>query len=477
MRKINLILLISLLAFFAGCNEETFKEHEIGDNFIDESTEVRLIDTFTINSSTVKVDSLLTSGQSKVLFGLYKDEFFGDISSDFYSPLGLGEPFALRTVSSNNDNKVPIKFDSLVFICYTDRQYYGDTLPEQTISIHRVIEEIEIPDDQVGFYSHSSFNFDPIPLGTASFDADPIRNSIYEQEKEFVSFDNDEYIDFNDGGIRIRMDDALGLEIVEKVNVEDDTVLIADKWNKYFNGIVLKAGVDNSTMLTLDLKEAEMKMRLYYSYADYDINGKRNVHDFPINASILSFINYKSDKSSTPQDLGRIVEQTEDLSSVETDDLAFIQGGTGLLTKIKIPYLENLNTIGFTGGVLKAELIFYPKDNSYDDDIIKLPSQQITVYETDENNQILAQLPGTTANSGASSIYMFNPENRDESYYSIDITSYVNTKLLNGLDFEDGLMITLPFETIGASMDRLVIENDPKSDFRIQLRTTYVVQN
>ena len=37
-------------------------------------------------------------------------------------------------------------------------------------------------------------------------------------------------------------------------------------------------------------------------------------------------------------------------------------------------------------------------------------------------------------------------------------------------------MITLPLENIGNSMDRLVIDNDKDSDFRIRLRTTYVVQ-
>ncbi len=472
MRKLSIILSVSILGFFTSCNSDTFQEHEIGDNLIDKSTEVRLIDTFTINSSTVKIDSMLTSGQSNILFGSYQDEFFGKISSDFYAVVGLGSAFSLKKVTvSENIEKIPIRFDSLIFISYPDGRYMGDTLLPQSMSIHRVIEEIEVPDDQAGFYAHSTFQYDEESLGASAFIAKPIS-----QYKEFNA-DKEKDVEFDDGGIRFKMDDALGLEIVRRVNIEDDTILYADKWTKFFQGIVLKAGEDNSVMLSYNLQENRMKMRLYYTYTSTELTGTRDFHDFPVTASYLNFTNFKSDYSSAPYNFNQISEQTVDLSSEQTDDLAFIHGGLGLLTKIKIPYLEELNTIGVTGGVLSAELIFYPKYKSYDDEIFKLPIVPFTIYQTDERNQILTQLASASSNSGVSSNYVLNRENWSESYYTVNITSYVNNILLNGQGFDDALLLTLPVNNLGLSMDRLVIENDPRSDFRIRLKTTYVVQN
>ncbi len=471
MRKFSFIIIVNLFAFLTACTTDKFQEHEVGDSLIDKSTEVRLIDTFTIESSTVKLDSVLTSGQNNILFGSYEDEFFGRISSDFYAVVGLGGAFSLAQVTvGENNEKVPIRYDSLVFISYPDSRYMGDTLLTQSMSIHRVIEEIEIPDDQIGFYAHSSFPYEEESLGGASFVAKPITQFLEYNETREAD------VEINDGGIRFNMEDALGLDIVRMVNMENDTVKFSEKWNDYFNGVVLKAGEDNSVMLSYGLQAGRMKIRLYYTYTDYNLSGTRNFHDFPIIASALNFTNVKSDFSSAPYDLNQITEQTVELDSDETGDLAFVHGGLGMLTKIKIPYLERLNAVGSTGGVLSAELNFYPKDESFDDDIFKLPTVPFTLYQTDEQNQILTQLPGANG-SGANSNYFVNRDNQDESYYTVDVTSYVNSVLANGQDFDDALLISLPLNSLGVSMDRLIIENDRDSDFRIRLKTTYVVQN
>jgi hypothetical protein len=475
MKKIKYVVFVSLLTVLVSCNSGSFEEHEIGSNLIDKSTEVLLIDTFSIESSTVKLDSIITSAYANVLFGKYSDPFLGEVNSDFYGVMELGSAFELRQTDVNNTGLVDVhvKFDSLVFIVYSDQRYYGDTLAQQNMTIHRVIEEIELPKDETAFYGHSSFNYDSESLADASFFAKPITQSVFNETS-----DND--VDFDDGGIRIKMDDALGLDIIERVNnVKDDTVRDNAKWLKYFNGIVLKPAETNSIMLSFPLSDNKMKMRLYYSDKEYDEVGVPRFHDFPVKSTNLHFSNYTSDKSATPQDLGRIVDRTEDLSSELTDNLAFVQGGIGFLTKIKIPHVEELNTLGLTGGILKADLIFYPKDGSYDEDIFRLPGDRLTrfnIYTTNSDNMALSSILDPNTNSLVSSVYNPDAENPDESFYSIDVTNYVNNILLQGQEFDDALLLTLPLESLGNSMDRMIIENDPKSDFRIRLKTTYVVQ-
>lgn len=478
MRKLITILFIFVLGFLTSCNSDSFQEHEIGDNLIDKSTEAQLIDTFLVESATVKLDSLLTSGYSNILFGAYHDEFFGDVSSEFYTTLGLGGGLEMGA-DANGKKNIELEFDSLVFIGFPDTRYYGDTLQEQTMTFHKLTEEIDLSNEQIGFYAHHTFAHEEVPFGTSTFYLKPVK-----QSKEITTIGTETILEVERkrDGLRLRIDDALGIDIVNKVNANDSILTNIFKWRKFFKGMVLKPGSDNSTLFSFKLGSPGMKLRLYFRYE----GGERSYHDFPIIQSqgrssesglaYYNFSNFRSDKSSTPQDLGRIVEETEELKSEETDDLAFIQGGIGFYAKVKIPYIKNLKYLGITGGLLNAELIFYPKEGSFDDSVFRLPTSEISVYVTNRDNNRLSLLTNSIGSS-ATAVYNYVSERKNERYYSIDLTSYVNDILTNGQDYEDALLIGFPYESIGNTMGRLIIENDIESDFRIRLKATYVVQN
>jgi len=459
MRKITSIVFVSLLAFLSSCNSDVFQEHELGDNLIDNATEVILIDTFTVHSSTVKLDSLATSDAKNILFGQYQDPFFGKVTSDFYGILGLGDGFNLE--KNNEGVIIPVEFDSLVFITYYDKRFYGDTLKEQSLSIHRVLEEMEFVDGSSSFYGHNTFDYDTEVLGDTTFYARPNKKR-----------DNgDQY------NLRIPMEPELGEKLVKMAMESNDTIRDSKKWQRFFEGIVLKAGDMDAAMLSFQTGDTLMKMRVYFSDLEGESTDVVKHYDFPVNKSNLNFSNYRSDKTDTPQDLGRIVDVTEDLSSDSTSNLAFVQGGIGLFTKIRIPYIEELNTLGLTGGILKAELIFYPKEGSYDDDQFMLPNNRFNIFTTNDKNRLFADqiIMNPATNSVVSSTYVQNGDNKNEFYYSMDVTNYINNILLMGQEYEDALLL-LPEGDFGNSMERIVIENDKDSDFRIRLRATYVVQ-
>lgn len=467
MKKIKSLLFVSILAILSSCNSGVFEEHEIGDNLIDGSTEVLLIDTFTIESSTVKLDSIITSGTSSAFVGQYYDDFFGKVRSEFYGILDYNGGFQLE--KDIEGTIIPVEFDSLVFITYYDQHFYGDTLKEQSLSIHKVTEEIDLLEGESGLYGHKTFEYDDENLGELSFKARPFRSK---NGKPY--------------NLRIPMGDQLGEKLVSMAMESNDTLTEIKKWRKFFEGLVLKPGdADDAAMLAFKTGDTLMKMRLYYSNLEGEDTDKALHYDFPVKTSGLNFANYTSDKSSTPQDLGRIVELTEELSSDLTDNLTFVQAGIGFMTKLKIPHIEELNTLGLTGGILNAELVFYPKDGSYDLETFKLPTSAFNIYTTNENNTALSSVLNPTNNTPVSSNYNYIAENPDESYFSIDVTNYINNILLDGQDYHDALLLSFPFQKQGDSMDRvsfgnpmdrMVIENDSKSDFRIRLKATYVVQ-
>jgi hypothetical protein len=495
MRTINVLLFISILTFFVSCNSENFEEHEIGDNLIDQTTEVSMVDTFLIESSTVIMDSVITSGYNTAILGRYNDEYLGDVKSEYYGILSLNGAFNRSSIDGSVED-VPIRFDSLVFIAYTNREYYGDTLQPQRLIINRLNEDVELPDNEFAFYGHSSFSYDAEPLLDAEFYLNPVKQSEFNADID--THKEDYYGEYFGEGIFIKMESAeaiaLGEDIVEKVNEQSDSVTESIQWQKYMKGIVIRPGDNNTTLFQVPLSDNKLKLRLYYSDTDYADAGKQKFHDFPISSSgnneSLSFMNYSSDRSATPQQLDRLVEQDVELASEETDDLTYIQGGIGLFTKLRIPYLENLNTLGLTGGVLGAELLMYPKDNSFDDEMFFLPKDgngtvrgnhilfptNISLYNTNENNTFNSALVAASANANLTMTYVENQANEDESYYSADVTSFVSDILINGQEYDDALLIGLPVESIGSNFERLIIENDLESDFRIRLRVTYVIQ-
>jgi len=488
MKKIKSVVFVSLLVFLSGCNSDVFQEHEIGSNLIDKSTEVFLIDTFTVHSSTVKMDSVVTSNYSTALLGKYKDPYFGNIKSDFYGEVDLGSSFTRRTI--NNTIKVNVKFDSLVFIMYhqastvigarVNDHFYGDTLKEQSISIHRVKESFEFPKNITAFNADDVLEYDVDALGSSVFIPKRHINSIIDAEK-----DNDPSA--KKGGLRIKMDDALGIEIIDSVNNDSDIVDNREDWSTFFKGIVLKAGDNNTAMFSYQTGVG-MKMRLYYSDTEYAEAGIAKFHDFPINKTSantgkpVTFSNYLSDFNSEEHDymkkIGLIDELENDLSSTETNNLSFIQGGTGLMTKISIPHIENLNKMGLTGGILKAELVFSPQGDSYDEDFYPLPFSNFELYKTDKKNKFNEGVVNTRTQNILTSTFVANSKYLDESYYMFDLTDYVNEILLKGdQKYDDALLITLPINIMGNSMERLIIDNDRKSNTRIKLKITYVVQN
>ena len=122
--------------------------------------ETLFTDTLTVRMSTVLADSVRTSNPDVFLAGRYVDPLFGTITASSYIRMSLGFQLDLGATAV---------YDSLVL--YTPYNYaYGDTLPAQTIAVHR-IQEVINPDKN--YYNNSTLTYNPTPLASKTFQAKP----------------------------------------------------------------------------------------------------------------------------------------------------------------------------------------------------------------------------------------------------------------------------------------------------------------
>ena len=133
-------------------------EFVVGSDNLSVTNKVILIDTATVEVSTINFDSLVTSGQSRILLGNYDDPIFGKVNSDSYFQLS-SSGYNLQTTSTDTEGANYV-FDSIRMFLVPDKYYYGDTTKVQSISIHRLLQKIKSDsEDDTNFYNNSKFNY------------------------------------------------------------------------------------------------------------------------------------------------------------------------------------------------------------------------------------------------------------------------------------------------------------------------------
>ena len=258
--KTKLIFWVVLFVFaIQSCtNNEDLVQIKIGDKFIKSQSDVVIIDTLSVNMSTVLIDSISTSGTGQLLVGKYTDKFLGKITSTGFFQIDLPEGVAIDNM---NENAV---FDSLTLILNYSSLSYGDTTQSQTIHVHRIIEDIEVHNDGY-LYNTSSFNYNETPVGNLLFYPEPSSN----QELE------------------IRLDNLLGTNLTELIKSGASEVSSSANFTDYFKGFAIVPGEDNSCILSFEGADSLPHMRLYTHYSG--IEKVQTNYDFPIKSSSTCF--------------------------------------------------------------------------------------------------------------------------------------------------------------------------------------------
>lgn len=232
MHKLLIVIGFCLVTFLGviSCYDE---HNTFGDRLVDSDLRNIRMDTSSIITTAVLIDSLETSGKQVALAGRYLHPVWGKVSAASYIPY-------LRPEYSTEAD-VTVLFDSLMLILSSNSSFVGDTTLLQQYSIHLLSEKIMLNDNGY-LYNNSSFVYESEPLAVYSFMPRP---NVAEK-------------------MEIRLPDKLGQDLLTRFHNHDESVAV-NHFEDYFKGIVIVPDVQQSySLLSFQVSDSLSALVLHY---------------------------------------------------------------------------------------------------------------------------------------------------------------------------------------------------------------------
>lgn len=438
---------LALFALLAVVISSCQKASTIG--FGDSNTvDAALLDSFTVSSSTVLIDSLPTSGTGVILVGNNSDAEFGQVQASSFFHLGIP--------TSTTPDKEAV-FDSVVVDLHYSGYYNGDTTQTSTISVHQLAQILELednakysdPDEQSllirssALYNKSSVSYNSSALGTKSFKPRP-------NSKDSIT---------------IKLENSFGADLFTLLKNSDQKVTDQEKFTKYAKGLAIIPSTTGNSIVGYNTSNANL--RLYYStYTTEGIKATNQIK-FSLTDSTLQFNRIVSDRSSST--LKNLTATQTVLTSAETATHCFVEGGIGVVTKIQFPgiltFLQDKKYI-----INKASLVIRPIKNS--NTVFAFP-ENLILYIGNEKNKPQSILAKSYTDGDQTIALQTNYDNIGSSVYVFNLTEYLaGLKTLTDID-KTSLLLSLPTTKLSTSADRVVISGTGTSAQEISLQILY----
>lgn len=433
-----LCLLIPFLGVMVSCSDGELNTSDFvaGELFTDSNIRVVLIDTLTVEASTMKFDSIITSGASRALVGKYKDTVFGEISTSSFFEL-------LPTDYSINSDA---EYDSIFFHLKLDKYYYNDTLHYNTIHVKRLKDQLK-PDDGSYYYNTSKIAYFEDDLGTLLYQPRPLDSDTLE----------------------IKLSDEFGMDIFEKL--QKKSISNSDEFKDYLKGITLQPGVDeNGSIIGFSIAAGASFVRLYHSVSE--VNERvQSYNDFHINTADSPTPFFNRIIAIEPNEYVKKLQGREfNLQSTESNNQSFIQCGIGISTRLQFPTIKSIYDIAGTGTILNAVLKITPSQFTYNEHLILRDSLQL--YVVDQNNGITEQL---LSGGSAELNGILNKTNQEfnDIYYEIPMGAYIEKLLLAERETDEAIIL-LP-SNYNSTVDRFILGGNTNAGYKAVLELTYAV--
>ncbi len=401
-------LLIAAIAITA-CNKATVN---FGEEALTDDPNIIYIDTMSLAMGTFQQDSMYTAGDTIFIAGVHVDSLFGKYEARSYMQIGLSSANSLN--GCNN-----CTFDSIAFIARFSGSYYGDTTEAFTLSVHAMTEQMIADETSIG-YNTSSFNYDPVPLGSITF------NHVQPAGQQNVS---------------VRLSDSWGKEIFGMLQRNADTITDATKFYKYFNGITITGkGANQRSLYYFNHAEpaSAVVIRLYYRQ-----NGATPIPgtiDFGIAPTAFQFNNFSYDKTGTALE-HFIPKKKQLIASAETNNQVFLHGNSGLSPQISIPGLFALKELHPYIKVIKAELEITPPLLNYGYNSYYPLPPQLYLFNIDEEHNLGSLIYDASGGTPQTGNLVIDDVYHKDTRYTYDLTSYVNNILTHGKSSQESLVL------------------------------------
>jgi hypothetical protein len=357
-----------------------------------------------LTTSTVLVDSVPTSGSYYLLAGQYQHPKLGAITA---------KSFFLPVYSTNEppDFGAGATVDSLVLsLVYEDAT--GNTAVDQQVNVHLLTDSIQ----RRPYFRYESLPYNPQAVGSATFkllldSANAARRTV-----------------------RIRLPQSLGERLLS-YSGQPFTDFIRN-----FYGFAL-VGTGNNAVVSYPADNAELM--LYYTSGgtarSYLYGAFRNAIFTPGRQSNYTYGNtylFNQIQADPANPLG-LTKQYEALPSTAENPETYVQGGLGLMTRIRFDNFDEITRQGNVA-VNRAELVVSPAPGSAP------TADRLMLYDVTGTGQILrseiAYWPLFSRKDLINSLPIANYAN---GKYIFNVTTYIQELLLNKAS-NNSLFISLP---------------------------------
>lgn len=414
-------------ALFFGCQSGDL---DVGQAVINpQELQIQSIDSVTVQTATVMVpDSFVTSTDTSILVGRWSDTQTGQLVARGFTSVDY--------VTNALQGQTGLRLDSLVLeLGYSFA--YGDTATAFTLGVYPLRQPLV----QQAYYNTGSAAYETTPLGTKTVILHP--NSGTRQ-------------------IRFRVADAVAQAFYAKLISGDinDATTLAEFWPGF-----AFAGQSATNVLVGFSANQASSLRLYYHTTDIDRTAA-SVR-FPI--SQTHFSQLRNDRSGSA--LQPLQRQADQVSSKQTSNATFVAAGGFLRTRIELPYLGQFDKPELFAGLNSAILSIQPIRRDRNDNTP--PPAQLSLYETNSQNEIIAVVPaGSTGASATIANYLYDPNALElNDVYQFDLTQYVGQIIRRQIPNRP-LLLTIPVAQpdLRTLVRRVTLGDQNRSTDRVKLQ-------